>query len=110
MDSIKIDVEGTDLEIITIELGKEEVVALYKQRKELNTKLAELQKELESLKSGKKYAEDRRDEYNEELSQANTLLSALGVQEKTNEEEAYYRKPLKVATRIALYIASLRNT
>lgn len=105
-DFIKIEVEGTELESITIELSKEEVSAMYKQRKELNAKVSELQKEVESVKSNKKYTEDRNAELSNELSEANTLLTALGVQEKTSEEESYYRKQLKIATRIALYIAN----
>lgn len=105
-DFIKIDVEGTELESITIELSKEEVAAMYKQRKELTAKVVELQKEVDSVKSNKKYTEDRNAELSNELSEANTLLTALGVQEKTNEEESYYRKQLKIATRIALYIAN----
>ena len=110
MESIKIDVEGAELEVITVELTKEEVTSIYKARKELVSKVAELQKELESLKTSKKYADDGNREYNEEIQQANTLLTALGIQEKTNEEESYYRKPLKVATRIALLLAQQRNS
>lgn len=105
-DFIKIEVEGTELESVTIELSKEEVSAMYKQRKELTAKVVELQKEVESVKSNKKYTEDRNAELSNELSEANTLLTALGVQEKTSEEESYYRKQLKIATRIALYIAN----
>jgi len=44
-----------------------------------------------------------------ELEGANILLTALGVQEKDNNENEYYRKVLPVATRIALYIANQKH-
>jgi hypothetical protein len=109
METIKITVDGQEFEQITLELSAEEVTSIYKQRKEQQARIAELEKKLKELESSKKYAEDRRDAAESELSHANVLLTALGVQEKTSEEEVYYRKVLPVATRIALYIAVYRK-
>ena len=61
------------------------------------------------LKTNKKYAEEARDEAKGELEQAHTLLTALGVADKTDHEDNYYRKDLKVTTRIALYIAKVQK-
>lgn len=105
MNTITITVAGEELENLNIELTSEEVSALYKLRKEQVQRIAELEKKLKDTEQSLKYAADGRAEAQTELSQANTLLSALGVAEKTNEEESYYRKRLSVTTRIALYIA-----
>lgn len=105
MNTITISVCGEELEVINVELTSEEVTALYKLRKEQALKIADLEKKVADSASSLKHANERNDAAQAELSQANVLLTALGVQEKTNEEETYYRKPLQVATRIALYIA-----
>ena len=107
MNAISINVQSEEFETITIELTQEEVTALYKLRKENQQKILELEKELKDTKSNKKYAEDARDDAKSELEQAHTLLSALGIADKTDHEESYYRKDLKVTTRIALYIAKI---
>jgi multidrug resistance efflux pump len=106
METIKITVTGQEFEQVTLELSAEEVSLMYKQRKEQQERIAELEKKAKDSESNCKYATDRRDAAESELSHANVLLTALGVQEKTSEEEAYYRKVLPVATRIALYIAA----
>lgn len=105
MNTITITVAGEEFESLNIELTAEEVLALYKLRKEQTQRLVELEKKLKDTEQSLKYASDGRSEVQNELAQANTLLSALGVAEKTSEEESYYRKPLTVTTRIALYIA-----
>jgi hypothetical protein len=105
MTTITITVSGEELENLNIELTTEEVTALYKLRKEQAVKVADLEKKLASAELSLTHAQDSRNEANNELAQAHTLLSALGVAEKTNEEESYYRKNLTVTTRIALYIA-----
>lgn len=105
MNTITITVAGEELENLNIELTSEEVVALYKLRKENAVRVADLEKKLSAQGDTLKYAIESRAEAQNELSQAHTLLSALGIAEKTNEEESYYRKPLSVSTRIALYIA-----
>lgn len=109
MSSIVIAVQSEEYETINVELTEEEVRSLYMLRKENASKIAELIKDLESAKSNRKYAEDSRDKYNDELIQGHTLLTALGVPVKTNEEEVYYRKDLMITTRIALYIANNRH-
>lgn len=105
MQTISITVQGEELENLTIELSAEEVSALYKLRKEQAVKIAALEKTVSDNEKTKKYTDDKLSAVNDELNQAHTLLTALGIQEKTNEEEAYYRKPLSIATRVALYIA-----
>ena len=105
MNTITITVAGEELESLNIELTSEEVSALYKLRKEQTQRLTELEKKHKDTEQSLKYAQESRLELQNELAQANTLLSALGVAEKTSEEESYYRKPLTVTTRIALYIA-----
>ena len=105
MNTITITVPGEELENLNIELSGEEVAALYKLRKEHIQRIADLEKKLKDSETNLKYAQDGCTEAQNELAQANGLLSALGVAEKTNEEESYYRKPLTVSTRIALYIA-----
>ena len=109
MNTISIAVQSEEFETITIELSQEEVLALYKLRKEQAARIAELEKEVGSLKTNKKYAEEARDEAKGELEQAHTLLTALGVADKTDHEDNYYRKDLKVTTRIALYIAKVQK-
>ena len=106
MSTITIAVQSEEYETINVELSDEEVRSLYLLRKENATKIAELQKNLDSANNSKKYAEESRDNANNELIQAHTLLTALGVPSKTNEDEVYYRKDLMMTTRIALYIAS----
>lgn len=105
MESIVITASGEELEQVNVELTKEEVCAIYLQRKEQSRKIAELEKKLADAESSQKYTKERLDAASTELDQANTLLTALGIQEKTDHEESYYRKNLQVATRIALYIA-----
>lgn len=106
MSSIVIAVQSEEYETINVELSEEEVRSLYLLRKENATKITELQKSLDSASLNKKYAEESRDEARNELIQGHTLLTALGVPLKTNEEEVYYRKDLMITTRIALYIAA----
>lgn len=110
MNTITITVAGEELENLNIELTSEEVAALYKLRKENSIRVSELEKKLTEKENSLKYATEGRAEAQNELSQAHTLLSALGIIEKTNEDESYYRKPLSVSTRIALYIAHAKSS
>lgn len=106
MQTITITVAGEEFESLELQLTTEEVTALYKLRKDQTAKIAELEKKLTDLERNKKYSDDKLTAATDELQQANTLLTALGIQEKTGEEEVYYRKMLNVSTRIALYIAT----
>ena len=108
MDSITITVAGPELEKISITLTSDEVAALYARRKDQDAEIAALTKKLTDAESSNKFRSDRLAVAEAELEHANTLLSALGIQEKTDHEESYYRKPLPVATRIALFIAKNR--
>lgn len=105
-DFIMIQVQGEELEVINVELTSEEVKAIYLQRKELAKQIQELEKKLQTVESNLKYNTDRMLKAEEEVSQANILLSALGVESKSKEEESWRQTNLPVATRIALYIAS----
>jgi len=109
MNTITIQVFGEELETLNAELTSEEVAALYKLRKENAVKIAELEKKLKQETDLKNTYSDRLTDVQSEIGEANTLLTALGVADKTNHEESYYRKDLKVATRIALYIATVRT-
>jgi hypothetical protein len=104
--SIQIEIFGTDLETIAIALDQKEVKALYENSKELKEQIKNLEKEVDSQKSTSKYYQDLSNKRSEEINQANMLLTALGVQLQTNEEEYYRRNDLPIATRIALYIAT----
>jgi len=106
MNMIQIETTGTDLENIVITLSDTEVKALYENNKSLKDEVKQLTKEVNSEKQNYKWASETRDRYSSEISQANTLLTALGVQIKTNEEESYRQTELPIATRIALYIAT----
>lgn len=105
MSTITISVPGNELESVRIELTDVEVAELYRQHQERAAKIVDFEKKVTSLEASNKHVNEQLTEKAKELSEANSLLSALGVAEKTNEEEAYYRKPLTIATRIALYIA-----
>jgi hypothetical protein len=109
MNTITITVPGEELENLNIELTSEEVAALYKLRKDQATKVTELEKKLADKEQTLKWTSEARTIAENELSQAHTLLTALGVSEKTNEEEGYNRKMLTVTTRIALYIAQVKG-
>lgn len=106
MNTIQIETKGTDLETITITLDENQVSSIYEELKQAKKDNAELIKKLADKEQSLKYASEARTELQQELGEANTLLTALGVQEKTSHEESYYRKDLKVSTRIALYIAT----
>ena len=106
MSTITITVQGEEIENMSIELTTEEVTTLYKLRKEQAMKIVDLEKKVSELEKSKKYTEEKLFVAQDEIQQASTLLTALGVQEKTAEEEAYYRKALNTSTRIALYIAT----
>ena len=105
MEKIKINMTGLDSEVIAIELNEAEVGALYQLRKDNTEKIAELEKKVKDLEQSKKYVTKNLEAANNELGQAHTLLTALGIQEKTNEEEVYYCKSIPVVARIALFIA-----
>lgn len=109
MKTITISVSGEELETINVELTEEDVSALYKLRKEQAAKIVELEKKLSSTEESLKYSNADRTTVKDEISQAHTLLTALGIMEKTTEEEVYYRKTLSITTRIALYIAKARG-
>ncbi len=106
MNSIQIVIPGTDLEQMSITLSELEVTAIYNSNKAMVKEIEELKKKLKDSESNLSYAQKGRETADSELMQANMLMTALGVQEKTQEEEKYYQKPLPVATRIALYIAA----
>lgn len=105
MSTIQITVQAENRELINVKLTSEEVAELYELRKENQSKIAELEKNVSDLTNNKKYAEVARDEAQSELTQAHALLTALGIPAKTDHEESYYRKDLEVTTRIAVYIS-----
>lgn len=106
MNTIQIETQGSELETIVITLDEAQVTALYNQNKALNKELTEVKAQLDREKQNYKWACESRDTANNNVKHANMLLTALGVQEQTTEEESYRRTELPVATRIALYIAT----
>jgi hypothetical protein len=82
-----------------------QVANLYINNKSQIKQIAELEKKLAASESSLKYVSEARDEAKDQIEHANVLLTALGVQEKDNNETDYYKKALPVSTRIALYIA-----
>lgn len=108
-DAIQITVvEAGEVER-TVLLTMGDVTELYNERLANRAKIQELEKATVSAANNLKYAQDGRAEAAAELADAHTLLTALGIKDKTDAEESYYRRDLKVATRIALYIAGVKN-
>jgi geranylgeranyl pyrophosphate synthase len=105
MSSITIVVSGTEYETVQMELSSDQVVDLYNLRKTQAVKITELEKKIKDTELSLKYSQEAKTRAEEELQQAHALMSALGIIEKTNEEETYYRKALTLSTRIALYLA-----
>jgi len=109
MQTITIAVPGDEYETINVELTGEEVLSLYKLRKEQAVKIVDLEKKLKDSEQTMGYLRGQDTEKGAELAQAHGLLTALGIAEKTEHEESYHRKPMTVSTRIALYISTFTN-
>lgn len=105
MQTIKIQVEGTEMEQVTIALDSAQVANLYTSNKTMQSKITELEKQLKESDRMKGYHAEKQVELSKEIESANLLLTALDVQEKDTHEQEYYRKMLPLVTRIALYIA-----
>jgi hypothetical protein len=106
METIRINVTGEEFEVISLDLTTEEVQSLYNFRQTYTKKIEELTKQLEQEKKNHEYTRNSLSDASSELGEGHTLLTALGIKDKTDHEESYYRKDLKIATRIALYIAA----
>ena len=109
LKSVVIQVPGEELETVNVELSVEEIRSIYLLRKEDKKEIVALEKKVKDMETSLKYSNDRRDAAESELKQANTLLTALGVPDKTKEEESWREEKLTVPTRIALYIANKLN-
>lgn len=108
MSIIQIVIQGTELESVTVNLDTEQVTSLYLNQQKNQKEITELTKKLSDSELLRKHNIEAKDKLEIELQQAHALLSALGVDDKTKEEEVYYRKPLSITTRIALYIAGVK--
>jgi hypothetical protein len=106
MNTITIQIDSVDFEKQDISLTSDQVLGLYQLKKEQSTRIIELEKEIKQKETNLKYKDDNLTEVKNELQQGHALLSALGVKEKTEEEEVYYRKPLSITTRLAIYLAT----
>ena len=106
MTIMQIVVPGTEFEDITVNLDTAQVTTMYLQQQKLNTTIAEQNKKLADSERNLKYAQEAKQTAENELQQAHGLMTALGIDDKTKEEEVYYRKPLTLSTRIAVYIAT----
>jgi len=109
MYTITISIPSTDFEQQDITLTADQVLSLYNNRKDMAAEIMLLKKEITAKEQAIKYRDESLDEAKAELQQGHALLSALNVADKTTEEEAYYRKPLSIVTRIALYLATKGN-
>lgn len=105
MNTITITIPSTDFEMQAIQLTAEQVLNLYNLRKEQAAIIAAQEKDIKAKEQSLKYSAENLAEAKSELQQGHALLSALGIKDKTEEEEAYYRKPLSITTRIAIYLA-----
>ena len=105
MNTITISVPSEEFEMQEIQLTAEQVLNLYHLRKEQAATIAAQEKDIKTKEQSLKYSAENLAEAKSELQQGHALLSALGVKEKTEEEESFYRKPLSITTRIAIYIA-----
>jgi len=106
MNSIQIQVTSNTFEVVTLNLDEAQVTNMYNTQVAALKEIEELKKKVKDAESSYKYEQTHREKSDTELMHANMLMTALGVQEKTQEEEKYYQKQLPVATRIALYIAA----
>ena len=109
MSIIQITIQGTELENVTVNLDTEQVTALYLNQQKNLREINDLTKKVSDSEHRIKTNSETIERLNSELQQAHGLLSALGVDDKTKEEEVYYRKQLALSTRIALYIAQKVN-
>lgn len=105
MSTITITIPSTDFEMQDIQLTVEQVLHLYTLRREQSAIIASQEKDIKAKEQSIKYRDESLNEVKSELQQGHALMSALGVKEKTEEEELYYRKPLSITTRIAIYLA-----
>lgn len=106
MSIIQIVIQGTELENVTVNLDTEQVTALYLNQQKNLTEIADLTRKLSDAERRYNSVSQDKDKFEGELKQAHALLNALGVDEKTKEEEVYYRTTLSLTTRLALYLAT----
>lgn len=104
--SVVIQVQGEELEVINVELTVEEVKTIYTQRKALQKEVQSLEKKIKDMESNNKHNVARMEKAESEIKQANMLLSALGIDAKTKDEDSWRQEELSVITRIALYITN----
>ena len=105
IDSIEINVAGSNLEIVPLVLNKAQVENLYVLNKSLTEANIKLEKDLASEKSSYKYASDARSELDKEISQANAVFDALGIEKEI--EKQYGTEKIGMTGRIALLIKHL---
>ena len=74
---------------------------------ELNQRLIELEAKLKDKEQSLKYTWQREDKLCDQIKQADSLLTALGVPE--NEKKEDYTNNYEIATRIALLINMFRK-
>lgn len=104
--ALSIEVEGSELELITITLTDTEVASLYKTNKLNLAKIAELEKQLASEKSSHGYATSKADRLEKELNQSNLILTALNVPQESEALDCYDKK-LNLPARLAFLIKDL---
>jgi len=78
--------------------------AISTQLKAAQTRIAELEKKLESAESTRKYISDRENKANEELNQLHAFIDALPGSIKRKNEETYVEHG--AMTRLAAWLAT----
>jgi len=109
MHTITISIPSTDFEQQDITLTSDQVTSLYNNRKDMAAEIMLLKKEITAKEQTIKYRDESLNEAEAELQQGHALMTALNIAEKTTEEDTYYRKPLSIVTRMALYLATKGN-
>lgn len=105
MNTISINVNGTDLETINITLNSDEVKALYESNKELKTQFLQMTKDFDYEKRMKEHYSKESDKFREELNGMHALFTAFEVPEKYKNEGMYSEVTYPLATRMALYLS-----
>lgn len=106
---MKIKVKGTDLEILEIEVNEEQVQELYESKQLLLQQVKDLTKQVSDEESLLKHTKKQLNEKTIQINEANILLTMLGVDLKSKDEESWNQTTLSIANRIALYIAGKTN-
>jgi len=105
MNTISINVNGTDLETINITLTDTEVKSIYEANKDMKAKIEQLTKDIDYEKRMKDHYSKLEDTAKAELNSMHALFNAFEVPEKYKTESMYSEVTYPLATRMALYLS-----